>query len=1127
MTKLADTKFESKREEREHYQMTVKQLAKRIGWQADALLDALRAQNYKIPSADTNIGGLITRPLIQEYDLNGSVKLRPVDVAPTKRRKKVVKLNSSYKDGHEFEAAVGDFISRRLPNSHLSNVFLFLAERLSTTDKYGREIDHLLHMRRGTQHRLVIVECKHSNLELEGRSNIKQEKDWIIETTAGRKEVREQMWIQARALLQLLKPIPEVDLVVEAIALVSGENTESIYDTSGKDDPRVQYRVMGFDDLGGYLDEMSRSFEFFRVGQSEFLRRLRQGMRCSQLGHPDIRDAIDYHRRSRQTLDYGLFQHFKPTQGKWAINGTAGMGKSVLLAYALCAFSTDHQLVLRKNGELQLVAVDLQRQKLPPLQQRKIVVFSLKEKQRRIIEHFWKHLIDDFQAYDHENVLQIQRPNIRRWQLGEEIDGNVVLIDEAHDLSDEAQNKITSWLNEDPDSRYLVIACDRHQKLRLIGDSNHQRMIAGLHFGRHTKALKRVYRNPFSVYAAGLGLMFRWFAPDGPKVVPDQVQLKKDFGFKVNKRSDEQGGACEFEMTEDAHPGNHWHHCVSNFPDAETAHHWLGQYQLGHEEVLWVRFDDEEPDFDYEQLQQFQYHNLNSNESANIIDKYIKGQEFPVVVIEGVGDQFNNYENEEAMFAHRRELYLCASRATVFLFFIYSGAEGGAGSVNQELENLRRQLSLPIQESKSSQRWGLEFEVVDKAIPLSQFEDLVDPLDSLQDEEEAESEEVDDVTVVTPEEVAPNVEVKTTDADTEPLSSPAPEVRTASLEERTIEVFAEQFDTSKMKPSIDGLPYTPIDYYTPEIFAHYLGVDLKKLNSLLVEFDNEVTPDCRLHYTIIAKIAKVLGVAEPWNHPTHASKPEKLKVQYHGQHLTVSNLVEHLSGDLGQGKVSAEQAKSVLSEVLRDTGKSSRGVLLLELLQVVKHLELDGDLFLESVRPYHEPLTKESKPTGRNLPYNPSGYSVLQSYTPRSLAVYLDVKPFKVMAELMKIPKVMNLTLNQEITLETVERTCASFGRMAPWSDPKHGNAVSDVRIEFGDKVVTTQNFLKLVKSSYRKLPDPKLILSAVKKVQSISKSEGARAAHLSATDVYELLKLMKLRPEAMLEHLKASSRHD
>lgn len=57
---------------------------------------------------------------------------------------------------------------------------------------------------------------------------------------------------------------------------------------------------------------------------------------------------------------------------------------------------------------------------------------------------------------------------------------------------------------------------------------------------------------------------------------------------------------------------------------------------LQRDDVLWVRFCEEDSFFDYEALSAFTYHPLNGGGVADLIDKYIKGQEFSVVVIEGL-----------------------------------------------------------------------------------------------------------------------------------------------------------------------------------------------------------------------------------------------------------------------------------------------------------------------------------------------------------------------------------------------------------------------------------------------------------------------------------------------------------
>ncbi len=113
-------------------------------------------------------------------------------------------------------------------------------------------------------------------------------------------------------------------------------------------------------------------------------------------------------------------------------------------------------------------------------------------------------------------------------------------------------------------------------------------------------------------------------------------------------------------------------------------------------DVLWVRFCEEDTLFDYEQLSAFTYHPMEGGGAAVLLDKYIKGQEYSVVVIEGLPAvalsatvTANPEEEELKMWQARRELYLCASRANVFLFFVLKVGAPGEQEVESLLSNLR------------------------------------------------------------------------------------------------------------------------------------------------------------------------------------------------------------------------------------------------------------------------------------------------------------------------------------------------------------------------------------------------------------------------------------------------------
>lgn len=251
-------------------------------------------------------------------------------------------------------------------------------------------------------------------------------------------------------------------------------------------------------------------------------------------------------------------------------------------------------------------------------------------------------------------------------------------------------------------------------------------IIKGISFSSRTKKLRLNYRNPCAVYAASLGLMFRWFASEGPKVIPTKDDLENGFGFGVVEWNLAQG--IELTLRSDSHPGNAWRDCVAMLPSCGAAFAKLAAAGVGSAQVLWVRFCDEDPDFDYERLSRFTYHNLYSLESIELTDKYIKGQDFPIVVVEGFSERMGTYGDEAAeqlMWQLRRQLYVCTSRATCFLFFIGGGR---APSVVDEAREAVRQLSAP--RLGKSRTWAIRIEASASRRGMDVFRDAEEPSDT-------------------------------------------------------------------------------------------------------------------------------------------------------------------------------------------------------------------------------------------------------------------------------------------------------------------------------------------------------------------------------------------------------------
>ena len=73
----------------------------------------------------------------------------------------------------------------------------------------------------------------------------------------------------------------------------------------------VFLEVFSIKDFAGLLEDYysSSDVQVFRIFQSELLRRLRQGKPCEHQGHPDIRDAIEYHKRVVTTDHVGACKY--------------------------------------------------------------------------------------------------------------------------------------------------------------------------------------------------------------------------------------------------------------------------------------------------------------------------------------------------------------------------------------------------------------------------------------------------------------------------------------------------------------------------------------------------------------------------------------------------------------------------------------------------------------------------------------------------------------------------------------------------------------------------------------------------------------------------------------------------
>lgn len=642
---------------------------------------------------------------------------------------------------NEFESDMQRLLDFQFPYACLPGVQIFSPRKRGLTN-WGAEIDHLLHFREaGTDHDvLVLVEVKKQSLEV-------SDKGWRATYRSGPKCCKKQVDRQIRTLWEYIRPISSTNELKFMGLVVSIDPSTVRADARGYRGSELS--VLPAKDLITFLcDKFSlkdadtrRHSRLRMVSQSPFLSLLRLSNSIPSLGHPELKSAITYVKRCRRSLDESLFKDFKPQRDRWAINGSAGMGKSVLLAYTAAVLCSGYELA-EFDGEVYAAPAKgtLKKTGFKNDHKLSIGILAMSTKQLASLREWFQFFIDRFQEKDESGNIRFRRPEFLLAKNKEKLKTrkwSALIVDECHDIHPRAAEMLVNELESQ--DFFLVVGCDRHQKLRLTGKDS--RILNGVDFSLKTTRLKQIYRNPSAVYIASLALMFRWFADGGLKVIPTKEQLQGEFGFEVEG---ERKTGYKISIQSDAHPGNAWSHTVGSFPDVQSAFRHIEAAHLSREDVLWARFSDEDPDFDYESLSDTAvYHVCRSKDADKISDKYIKGQDYPVVIIEGFPkfmDKAETPDQEEKMWAFRRELYLCASRATCFLYFVARANEAPEiVRIQNEINSLVKSLCEPSNPiATGTKTWGIGITPTETTRTLDVFIDTEPEEDLAADEAIAE-----------------------------------------------------------------------------------------------------------------------------------------------------------------------------------------------------------------------------------------------------------------------------------------------------------------------------------------------------------------------------------------------------
>lgn len=608
---------------------------------------------------------------------------------------------------------IRDSFDSLFPFSLISNVILYRNDR-EESDLYANEIDHLFHYKKNGKDHLVIVEVKQRKLygDKSNQSPTSTSR-WTLSYDGKEKNIKRQVRDQATALKQFCYNVSQTKPEIECWIVDLRNNSQHII----QDKRNRNLNLLTLTGFGHKLDQID---SIVKVEHSEFLRELRRGIIAPDLGHPEVINAVRFIKTCRKSLDDQIYRFFHPRANYYALNGCAGMGKSVLLAYSIFVFASDYAVYFNNDNKPILESFK-EKSKLPIFKDRKIYVYAVKQKQIEALEFYWKEIIKQISRITNP-LPAIQQPIFKQWNGKIPKDCTILVIDESHDLSLEDQQTIANWVNKDKSvevQKYLLVACDRNQALkRKYKDEN---IIAGINFSRHTTRLNRIYRCPFPVYAASIGLLFRWFAPQGGNIVLSTQRLREHFGFKTYVKEFNDG--MLLTMRNDCHPGNNWNQTINYLNTCSMAYEHLAQFSLDRQDVLWACFERTEKEFDYAKiLKEYTFVDLKDADAENEIDKSIKGQEFSIVVVEGLPPDMNPSElikkddwgdilseAERKMWRCRKNVYIVCSRASAFLYFIMDLDKSNNNNAS-ELKNLIDRFSKPFRDSnESGQTW--EFKV--------------------------------------------------------------------------------------------------------------------------------------------------------------------------------------------------------------------------------------------------------------------------------------------------------------------------------------------------------------------------------------------------------------------------------
>ena len=301
------------------------------------------------------------------------------------------------------EDKAGKILRAKYPFGVLSNVPLFRADT-PEEHLFANQADHLLHLRKGDREKLLIIECKDNVLRRwvteKSRPIVESSKYWFALYSGKAKDSKKQVRNQARALYQNLELQRNGGPPIEGWVVHAGKHQNEI--RHQYNDGLLLIAMTGKLFQARLKRLKQQGWKAVPVFSSAYLSRIQLGRHEEHFPHPTVIDALDHVKNSRLSLDGGIFTKLRlgKKRNNWAISGSAGSGKSVLLAYSLCVFATDYWIQRAPNGSFHKILEPVGNSlpaTMPPLIERRIYVFAMSPAQVEALQRYFERFKAEFQ----------------------------------------------------------------------------------------------------------------------------------------------------------------------------------------------------------------------------------------------------------------------------------------------------------------------------------------------------------------------------------------------------------------------------------------------------------------------------------------------------------------------------------------------------------------------------------------------------------------------------------------------------------------------------------------------------------------------------------------------------------